>query len=53
MNWSALNPFWTWVSSTWATLLPVGGVDFPSAPTDGQVFGRFYWNDANNTWDFS
>ena len=53
MDWSALNPFWAWVSSTWAAMVPAGAVEFPNTPADGQEFGRFYWNNDKQTWDFS
>ena len=53
MGWSSVNAFWEWLSSLWATIVPPAVVQFPTDPVDGQVFGRFSWNDTKGTWDFS
>jgi hypothetical protein len=53
MDWSSVNAFWEWLSSLWASIVPPAVIVFPAEPTPNQEFGRFYWNNEKQTWDFS
>ena len=53
MGWDSLNAFWEWVANVWQSIVPPAAIDFPDEPTPGQEFGRFYWNNEKQTWDFS
>jgi hypothetical protein len=53
VGWNSLNAFWEWLATAWQSVVPPAAIDFPDEPSADQEFGRFYWNDEKQTWDFS